>query len=110
MRWCESLHRTLKRPVLVELPSVALTFTAIRFRTVFVVTSKVADVAPAGTTTFAGTATVSGLLEVSVTVLSPGPEGALSVTVPTDAAPPRTLFGLNLRRTTVSGAAETRTV
>ena len=64
---------------------------------------KVADVCPAGTITFAGTAATPGTLLVRVTVASAA-GGRLSVTVPVAVAEPVTLVGL-----TVSDAAATPT-
>lgn len=62
--------------------------------TVKVVTVNVADVAPAGTVTEAGTCATPVRLLVSVTTVPPAGAGPVSVTVPVDGVPPRTLLGL----------------
>jgi hypothetical protein len=62
--------------------------------TAAVVTVKVAVVAPAGTVTLAGTVATEVRLLESVTTIPPAGAGPVSVTVPIDGLPPRTLSGL----------------
>jgi len=61
---------------------------------VTVVTGNVADVAPAGTVTVAGTVTL-GLDETRVTSAPSGPATPFRVTLPVDAFPPTTTPGVN---------------
>src|SRR2546422_8606447 len=69
----------------------------------FVVTVKVALVAPAGTVTLDGTvATLVSLLERDTTA-SPLGAGTLSVTVPVEEFPPVTLDGLSVSDERVDG-------
>jgi hypothetical protein len=70
--------------------------------TVDVLTAKLALVAPAGTVTVAGTVTL-GLDETNVTTAPSGPAGPLSVTLPTDAAPPTTAFGVKATDVGIEG-------
>jgi hypothetical protein len=60
-----------------------------------VVTVKVAEVAPAGTVTLAGTVAALVLLLVSVTEAPPVGAAALKATVPVELLPPTTLVGLS---------------
>src|SRR5688572_10821724 len=60
-----------------------------------VVTVKVADAAPAGTVTLAGTLAALLLLD-SATTRPPAGAGPLNVTVPTALRPPRILVGLTV--------------
>jgi hypothetical protein len=70
---------------------------------VVVLILKVAELAPAGTVTFAGTVALVGLLLVSVT--SKGVEVILlSVTVPTELDPPTTVLGFKVRDESAAGA------
>jgi hypothetical protein len=70
---------------------------------VVVLILKVAELAPAGTVTFAGTVALVGLLLVSVT--SKGVEVILlSVTVPTELDPPTTVVGFKARDESAAGA------
>jgi len=64
--------------------------------TAFVVTTNPAVVAPAGTVTLAGTATTAVLLLDTVTTAPTAGAAALSVIVPVDVPPPRTLVGWRL--------------
>jgi hypothetical protein len=68
-----------------------------------VVTLNVAVVLPANTVTVEGTAALLGLLLDKATTKPPAGAGAVSVTVPTEPLPPRTLVGL--RDTAESTAA-----
>ena len=77
--------------------------------TAVVDTVKFAALAPAGTVTLAGTVATAGLVLRSATTAPPAGAAALRVTVPIEAAPPVTLWGLRLNeerlgRVTVSTA------
>ena len=88
-----SAYRTVSVADFVPPENAAVTV-AVRARfSRFVVTRKVACEAPAATVTLTGTVTVRWLLE-SATVRPPAGAGALRLTVPVVAVPPRTLFGL----------------
>ena len=64
---------------------------------------KVAELAPAGTVTFAGTIALVGLLLVSAT--NKGVEVILlSVTIPTELDPPTTVVGFKVREESAPGA------
>lgn len=76
--------------------------------TPLVVTLNVAAVAPAGTTTLAGTVAMALLLLVRVTVRPALGAGPFRVTVPTDAAPPWTVLGFKVRA--LAAGAETLSV
>lgn len=69
---------------------------------VVVVMLNVAELAPAGTVTFAGTIALAGLLLVSVTT-----KGLdvilLSVTVPTELDPPTTVVGFKVKEESAAG-------
>lgn len=73
--------------------------------TTFVVTVKVAVVAPAGTVTLEGTLAAALLLE-SRTCAPPAGAGPFSVTVPVDAprGPPITLVGFRVSEDTIGGS------
>lgn len=68
-----------------------------------VVTLKVAELAPAGTVTFAGTLALAGLLLVSFTTTGSAVT-LFSVTVPTEFEPPTTVVGFNVREESTAGA------
>jgi hypothetical protein len=65
--------------------------------TVFVVTVKVAVVAPPATVTFAGTVAADVMLLERVTTIPPAGAGPVRVTIPVDGLPPCTLVGLRAR-------------
>jgi hypothetical protein len=70
--------------------------------TLVVVMLKVAELAPAGTVTFAGTIAFVGLLLERVTTKAL--ETALSsVTVPTELEPPTTVVGFKVKETSAAG-------
>src|SRR5687768_13697046 len=76
--------------------------------TAVVVTGNVAEVAPSGTVTVAGTVATVGLLLARVTVTPPAGAAADSVTVPVEGLPPATLVGFSVaeaRVGPVTGAA-----
>jgi hypothetical protein len=73
--------------------SAAPIVTEVEAVTGLVDTVKLANVAPAGTVTLAGTEATPGLLLESRTSAPPGGAAALRITVPIEAVPPRTLVG-----------------
>ena len=85
-------------------PSPTAVMVAVRvWFVVVVVIVNVADVAPAGIVTDAGTRARVALLERSVTVVAVA-AAWLSVTVPVELTPPRTDVGFKLRALNVTGA------
>src|SRR5437870_13862620 len=74
--------------------------TEVDVATGFVLTVKLALVAPAGTVTLAGTVATPVLLLDRLTTAPPPGAAALSVTVPVDELPPVTLDGLSLSEAT----------
>lgn len=76
-------------------PAEAVIVTTVLLFTEAVLMVKFTDVFPAGTFTVAGTLAFVGLLLDTLTVMSPAGAGAVSVIVPTDVRPPRTLLGLS---------------
>lgn len=77
--------------------------TVIEAETRTVDTLKFADVAPAGTTTLAGTVATPVLLLERLITTPPAGAGPLSVTVPVEVDPPLTLAGLSLSAVRVTG-------
>jgi hypothetical protein len=82
----------------------ALMLALILLLTVVVATLKVAELAPAGTVTVAGTTAFDGLLLASVTTKPPAGAALVIVTVPVEFDPPTTVVGLKV---TVESAAGT---
>ena len=62
-----------------------------------VLTVKVAEVKPAGTSTLAGAVATAGLLLDSITVAPPDGAGAPNTTVPTELYPLATVWGFKVR-------------
>ena len=91
---------TVSSTVRVVPPSEPVIVAAVAVVTDEVVTVKVLLVAPAGIDTFVGTAVVLELSE-SETNVPPLGAAALSVTVPVEELPPRTLLGLNVTEVSV---------
>jgi hypothetical protein len=73
------------------------------FLVVVVAMLKVAELAPAGTVTFAGTIALAGLLLVRVTTTGLDVT-LLSVMVPTELDPPTTVFGFSVKAESAAGA------
>ena len=73
------------------------------FLVVVVAMLKVAELAPAGTVTFAGTIALAGLLLVSVTTAGLDVT-LLSAMVPTELDPPTTVFGFSVKAESAAGA------
>jgi len=67
----------------------------VAFLTATVVTMKFAELAPAGTSTLAGTFASAAFDESSDTVAPPAGAALVSVTVPVEDTPPTTLVGLS---------------
>jgi len=86
---------TLKVALTLALFKVALITAELLVATTLVVTVNEALLAPAGTTTLAGTVATAELLLANDTVTPPDGAAPLSVTVPVDDAPPVTLAGFN---------------
>jgi hypothetical protein len=81
----------------------ALMLAAILLLVVVVVMLKIAELAPAGTVTFAGTLAIVGLLLIRATTTSLG-VNLLSVTVPTELEPPITDVGFKASDESAAGA------
>ena len=99
---------TVKVPVWLEVPRVAVMVTGVEVVTARVVTVKVAVVAVAGTVTVAGTVATEGVLLVRVTMVPPVGAAALKVTVPVEGLPPMTVAGLTETVLTVVGTVSVR--
>ena len=87
----------VREALLVIPPREAEMLTTIFRLTDTVVTLNVAVVLPANTVTVGGTAALLELLLDKATTKPPAGAGAVSVTVPTELLPPRTLVGLRDR-------------
>ena len=85
----------VKEAVLVTAPAEAVILTTVFLLTAVVVTVKVADRLPVGIVTVAGTDALVGVLLDKLTWNPPKGAGAVSVTVPSEPLPPRTLVGLS---------------
>lgn len=83
-------------PVAELLPKVAVTMTGVDAPIAVVVAVKVAELAPAGKETLAGTITAEEA-EVNITVAPPGGAAAVSPMVPVDVVPPTTEGGENAK-------------
>src|SRR5258707_5748802 len=85
--------------------------TVVDVTTGLVVRVNVALVAPAATTTLAGTRATVVLLLESATCAPPAGAGPLNITVPVDEFPPTTLVGFNVNEVSVgAGGAAGATV
>jgi hypothetical protein len=97
-------HRvTVRVADLVTPPLVPEIVTLVVLRTRFVVTGKVATVAPAATLTLDGTVATVVLLLESWMVIPVGGAVPLRVTVPVDVLPPTTFDGFNFNEESVGG-------
>jgi hypothetical protein len=85
----------VKAALFVTAATEAVILTTVFLLTAVVVTLKLTDELPAGTFTVAGTIALLGLLLNKLTTKPPVGAGAVSVTVPLDATPPRTVVGLS---------------
>ena len=106
LRADELARVTLSAANWVALPSVADSWTVV-LSTGKVVTSKLAEVAPAGTVTVPGTLAAPGRLLPRLTVAPPAGAALPSVTVPVEGVPPVTLLGLTLRPVSAGRLGET---
>jgi hypothetical protein len=84
---------TVKVAVFVVAPRLAVMVTAVEAVIGVVLTTNVADVAPANTVTLTGTVAM-GLLSVNVTIVPPAGAAPLRFTVPFEETPPITVVGL----------------
>lgn len=97
-------YGVIVRVAVLDVPRAVAVIVAVRFDAVVVVVIvNVADVAPAGIVTDAGTLARFALLLRSVTVVAVV-DARLRVTVPVDVVPPRTDVGFKLRALNVTGA------
>ena len=87
----------------VTLPEFAEMVAEVFAVTCVVTTVKLAELAPAGTRTLAGTFAMEGLLLVRLTETPPTGAGPLSVTVPVEELPPLTVVGDNVREERLGG-------
>ena len=99
---------TVNVAVRVVLPSFAEMVTDAEVATGFVVTVKLAVVAPAATVTFGGTVAAAVLLLDTVTVNPPGGAAAVRVIVPVEELPPVTAVGFTPTDDNPGGAVTTR--
>ena len=84
--------------------------TEVEVATAVVVTVKVAEVAPPGTITLAGTVATDVLLLERVTTAPPPGAGPLKVTVPVEGLPPATLVGFKVSDAGTVPACATNTI
>ena len=95
-------HRVTVRTADLVAPALAPEIvTLVVLRTRFVVTGKVAEVAPAAMVTLDGTVATVVLLLESWTVIPAGGTAPLRVTVPVDGLPPTTFDGFNFNEDNV---------
>jgi hypothetical protein len=92
--------------LLLAPPFVPVIVTFVDVVTPFVVTVKVALVAPPGTTTLAATAATVGSLLVSATAVPAAGAAEFSVTVPVEVPPPVTLVAFRLREEIVASGGD----
>lgn len=95
----------VKATVLTMEPWVAEMLAVVDAVTPIVVMLNVPDVAPAGTVTVVGT-TALELSEARAIEMPLGPAGPLSVTVPTEVVPPRTVESERLRPVSWAGVID----
>ena len=96
----------VRTAVLVMPPLAALIVTVVFALTGAVVMGNVADIAPAGTVAFAGTAALLGLLLLRVTPIPLAGAGPVKVTFPTALVPPLSIAGFKLTEASAAGLTD----